>query len=77
MKYLALTALLTFSLSSFADDLSFGSFSVGEKAQAQETVSTDQSFASFEVKDLVSRNIASVEEAPAVTVDPVAFGSFE
>jgi hypothetical protein len=77
MKYLALSFLLTFSLSALADDLSFGSFSVEERAQVQASAVIDLSFASFESEDSNGRGIANTNKEAAQTVDPVAFGSFE
>ncbi len=77
MKFLALISLLTFSLSSFASDLSFGSFEVEEKAQVPTEQTTDLNFASFESTDSQSRSIASESVESTPSVDPIAFGSFE
>ncbi|GEM_PF-5933974 len=78
MKFFCFFSLLLFSFSSFADDLSFGSFSVEEKAVVTETTNSEIGFASFDVTDKSGRSIASVEEEVSESkMTDLSFGSFE
>ena len=78
MKYLLMTSMIFFSLSAFANDLSFGSFDT-ETTQIDEKLDDRVlDLLSFEIRDLSERSIANTNEAEdKIVVDPIAFGSFE